>query len=168
MSAVELSDGTVVPCDVALIAIGADPAGELFAGGRGGIQTDACGRTDIAGVYACGDVAASWRPSLRRRIRVEHWTCAAGQGAAVAHTIAGEDTPYDHVPYFWSDQFGLRLQHVGFAEAWNALELEGDSRSFVARYLDREGRLLAALLANRPREVRGLRRELAGYNQQAA
>ena len=64
-----------------------------------------------------GDVAAQWRPSLGRRARVEHWTSAVGQGAAVAHAIAGADRPYDDVPYFWSDQFGLRLQHVGHAGA---------------------------------------------------
>ena len=75
--------------------------------------------------------------------------------------IMGEECPFDDDPYFWSDQFDLRLQHVGHAEAWHAVELDGDAESFSARYLDRDGRLLAALLANRPREVGGLRRELA-------
>jgi 3-phenylpropionate/trans-cinnamate dioxygenase ferredoxin reductase subunit len=79
----------------------------------------------------------------------------------VAPAIMGEERPYDEVPYFWSDQFGIRLQHVGHAEQWDAVELEGDAECFSARYMDREGRLLAALLANRPREIAGLRRELA-------
>jgi 3-phenylpropionate/trans-cinnamate dioxygenase ferredoxin reductase subunit len=161
VAAVTLGDGTAVPCDVALVAIGAEPAGELVAPGRDGIPTDGCGRTRIPGVYACGDVAASWRASLHRRIRVEHWTSAAGQGAAVAHAIFGEERPYDDVPYFWSDQFGVRIQHVGHAEEWHLVELEGDEECFSARYLDREGRLLAGLLANRPREIGSLRRELA-------
>lgn len=113
-------------------------------------------------MYACGDVASTWRRSLGKRVRVEHWTSAAGQGAAVAHAILGEDCPYDEVSYFWSDQFGLRLQHVGHAEEWDAVELDGGTDSFSARYVDRDGRLLAGLLANRPREVAGLRRELAG------
>ena len=161
VAALRLTNGTTVPCDAVLVAVGTEPAGELVADGRDGIPTDACGRTEIPGVYACGDVAISWRPSLGRRLRVEHWTSAAGQGAAVAHAIMGEERPFDDVPYFWSDQFDLRLQHVGHAEQWDLVELDGDAESFSARYLDREGRLLAALLANRPREIGGLRRELA-------
>jgi NADPH-dependent 2,4-dienoyl-CoA reductase/sulfur reductase-like enzyme len=159
---VELADGAVVPCDVVLVAIGVAPAVELMEADRNGIPTDSCGRTTIPGVYACGDVAAQWRPSLGRRARVEHWTSAAGQGATVAHAITGADRPHDDVPYFWSDQFGLRLQHVGHAESWDAVEVDGEPDCFSARYLDREGRLLSALLVNRPREVAGLRRELAG------
>jgi 3-phenylpropionate/trans-cinnamate dioxygenase ferredoxin reductase component len=161
VAAITLSDGASVPCDVALVAIGAVPAGELLAADAGGIPTDACGRTEIPGLYACGDVATAWRPSLGRRVRVEHWTSAAGQGAAVAHAIVGDERPYDDVPYFWSDQFGLRLQHVGHAERWDRVELEGGQESFSARYLARDGRLLAGLLANRPREIAALRRELA-------
>jgi NADPH-dependent 2,4-dienoyl-CoA reductase/sulfur reductase-like enzyme len=135
---------------------------------RQGITTDACGRTQYPGVYACGDVAHSWRPSLGTHVRVEHWTSAAGQAAAVAHAILGNERPYDEVPYFWSDQFGLRLQHVGHAEAPAATEIDGDTQSFTAHYRDEEGRLLAALAANRPREVATLRRELAGEATAAA
>jgi 3-phenylpropionate/trans-cinnamate dioxygenase ferredoxin reductase component len=160
--AITLAGGVVVPCDTALVAIGVEPAGELVGANRGGIPTDACGRTAIQGMYACGDVASTWRPSLGKRVRVEHWTSAAGQGAAVAHAILGEERPYDDVSYFWSDQFGLRLQHVGHADEWDAVDLEGATDSFSARYVDRDGRLLAGLLVNRPREVAGLRRELAG------
>ena len=162
VAAVELTDGTTVPCSTALVAVGAEPAVELVEADRGGIPTDACGRTAIPGVYACGDVASAWRPSVSRRVRVEHWTSAAGQAASVARAILGREQPYDDLPYFWSDQFGLRLQHVGHAEEWAAVEIEGDPDSFTARYLDGEGRPLAALLANRPREVAALRRELAG------
>ena len=162
VAAVELTDGTTVPCSTALVAVGAEPAVELVEADRGGIPTDACGRTAIPGVYACGDVASAWRPSVSRRVRVEHWTSAAGQAASVSRAILGREQPYDDLPYFWSDQFGLRLQHVGHAEEWAAVEIEGDPDSFTARYLDGEGRPLAALLANRPREVAALRRELAG------
>jgi 3-phenylpropionate/trans-cinnamate dioxygenase ferredoxin reductase subunit len=161
VAAVVLAGGERVSCDTVLVAVGVEPAGELVDAGRAGIHTDGSGRTAIPGVYACGDVAASWRPSLGRRARVEHWTSAAGQGAAVARAIVGDEAPYDDVPYFWSDQFGLRLQHVGHAEEWGAVRLEGKEDSFTASYVDREGRLLAALLVNRPREVAGVRRALA-------
>jgi NADPH-dependent 2,4-dienoyl-CoA reductase/sulfur reductase-like enzyme len=149
---VELTDGTVVPADVVVAAIGAQVEP---------VETDACGRTATPGVHACGDVASWWRPSLGRHLRVEHWTSAAGQGAAVARAILGGGEPYDEPPYFWSDQFGLRLQHVGHADGWARVELDGDEASFVARYLDAEGRTLAALAANRQAEIGALRRELA-------
>ena len=160
--ALELVDEDVVECDAALLAIGSAPDGKL-AGGceRTGIQTDACGRTAMPNVYACGDVANAWRPSLSRHARVEHWTSAAGQAAAVARAIMEREQPHDDVPYFWSDQFGLRLQHVGHAEHWAAVEIEGGPDSFTARYRGADGTLVAALMANRPKEVGAARHELA-------
>ena len=120
-------------------------------------------------MYACGDVARSWRPSLGDHVRVEHWTSAAGQAAAVAHAILGGSRPYDDLPYFWSDQFGLRLQHVGQPHGWATTQLEGDEGSFCVRFSDAEGRLVGALVANRPGEVGRLRREvLAGAQAVAA
>lgn len=159
VSAVQLEDGEEIDCDVAVVGIGTEPAGELLGGGE--IETDAAGRTAYPGIYACGDVASSWRPSLGRRLRIEHWTSAAGQAATVARTILGEESVHDEVPFFWSDQFGLRLQHVGFATEWETLEIEGESDSFSARYLNRAGRMLAALAVNRPGQVAAFRRELA-------
>jgi 3-phenylpropionate/trans-cinnamate dioxygenase ferredoxin reductase subunit len=163
LRALRLSDGSEIACDVAVVGVGAEPAGELLGGGE--IATDASGRTGYEGIYACGDVASSWRPSLGRRLRVEHWTSAAGQAAAVARTILGEESVHDDVPFFWSDQFGLRLQYVGFASEWERVEIEGSDHSFSARYLDGEGRLLAALAANRPAEIAALRRELASSSR---
>jgi 3-phenylpropionate/trans-cinnamate dioxygenase ferredoxin reductase component len=157
-----LTDGSELDCDTAVLGIGAEPVAPVGTpAGAGGIPTDACGRTSLPGVYACGDAASTWRPALGRRIRVEHWTSAAGQGAAVAHAIVGRDEPHDDPPFFWSDQLGLRLQYVGHGEGWTRAELDGDSGSFRVRYLDAEGELVAGLLANRPREAAALRRELA-------
>jgi 3-phenylpropionate/trans-cinnamate dioxygenase ferredoxin reductase subunit len=159
LRALELSDGGEIACDVAVVGIGAEPAGELL--GAPAIETDASGRTEHEGIYACGDVASSWRPSLGRHLRMEHWTSAAGQAAAVARTILGEESMHDDVPFFWSDQFGLRLQYVGFASEWASIDLEDDGDTFSVRYLGEDERLLAALVANRPGELAGLRRELA-------
>jgi 3-phenylpropionate/trans-cinnamate dioxygenase ferredoxin reductase subunit len=159
LRALELSDGSEIACEIAVVGIGAEPAGELL-GGRD-IETDASGRTEYEDIYACGDVASSWRPSLGRRLRMEHWTSAAGQAAAVARTILGEESVHDDVPFFWSDQFGLRLQYVGFASDWASIEVEDDGDTFSVRYLDEDERLLAALVANRPSEIAALRRELA-------
>ena len=147
-----LSDGSVLVADVVVVGIGT--VGEP-------IDVDSCGRTSTPGVYACGDIAAWWRPSQGRHVRVEHWTSAAGQARTVASAITGELTPYDESPYFWSDQFGLRLQHVGHAETWDAVLLDGDENEFTARYVDETGRLLSALAVNRASELRSLRLELA-------
>jgi 3-phenylpropionate/trans-cinnamate dioxygenase ferredoxin reductase subunit len=156
-----LADGSEVACDAAVLGIGAEPVAPVgMSTDGGGIPTDACGRTSVPGVYACGDVAATFRAVLGRRVRVEHWTSAAGQGATVAHAILGRDEPHDGPPFFWSDQLGLRLQYVGHGEGWARVELDGDSSSFSVRYVDATGRLLAGLLANRPRETAALRREL--------
>ena len=158
LSGVVLTDGTRLRADVAVVGIGTEPAGLDHACA---IETDEYGRTARSGVYACGDVAAWWRPSLGRHLRVEHWTSAAAQGRAVAATICGDPTRHDEAPFFWSDQFGLRLQYLGHAERWHAVVIEGGDESFTARYVDRDGRLLAALAANRTDEIVTLRRELA-------
>jgi 3-phenylpropionate/trans-cinnamate dioxygenase ferredoxin reductase component len=149
---VRLTDDTIVPADTVVVGIGTvvDPC-----------EVDSFGRTRTAGVYACGDIASWWRPKLRRHVRVEHWTSAAGQARAVAATIAGEPVSYDEPSYFWSDQFGLRLQHVGHAEAWRTVEMDGSADAFTARYVDGDGHLLAALAVNRTRDLAALRRELA-------
>jgi 3-phenylpropionate/trans-cinnamate dioxygenase ferredoxin reductase component len=157
-----LTDGSELDCDAVVLGIGAEPVVPRGTpAGAGGIPTDAVGRTSLPGVYACGDVASTYRPSLGRRLRVEHWTNAAGQGAAVAAAILGRDEPHDLPPFFWSDQFGLRLQYVGHADGWARVELDGDARSFRVRYFGEDGRLQAALLANRPGEAATLRMELA-------
>ena len=150
---VVLGSDEVLPYDALLLAIGAEPAGELLGGGT--ITTDACGRTTHPGVYSCGDVAA-----FAGR-RVEHWTSASGQGVAVASAILGSPEPYHETPYFWSDQFGLRLQMVGNTAGRAHVELDGDPSSFRARYVGDAGETLGVLLANRPGEVAAARRELA-------
>ncbi len=159
--ALVLADGTTVPTEAVVLAVGVRPeVAGLDVADKNGIPTDACGRTGVPGIFAAGDVAEAWHPLLGRRLRVEHWTSAAGQGAAVAHAILGEERPHAALPYFWSDQFGLRLQYVGHAETWTAVEIEGDPGSLVARYLDAGGATLAALAVNRPAEVGRLRNEL--------
>ena len=150
VTGVRLSDGTGVAADLAVVGIGSVGAT---------VTVDECGRSATPGVYACGDIA-SWLRG-RENVRVEHWTSAAGQARAVAAAITGAEEPYTDASVFWSDQFGLRLQHIGHAESWHTVLLEGNESAFTARYHDRDGRLLAALAANRGSEAASLRRELA-------
>ena len=159
--ALALADGSTVLAEVVVLAVGVQPetTGLPLADGNG-VPTDASGRTGVPGVFAAGDVAEAWHPLLGRRLRVEHWTSAAGQGAAVAHAILGDERPHVALPYFWSDQFGLRLQYVGHAETWTDVELEGEPGSLIARYRDNAGATVAALAVNRPAEVSRLRTEL--------
>jgi 3-phenylpropionate/trans-cinnamate dioxygenase ferredoxin reductase subunit len=162
-----LEDGTSIGCDQVLVSIGAVPATTLVAhqvalAPNGGIATDACGRTSAPGVFACGDVASWYRQDAGTGIRAENWTSAAQQAAIVARTILGEPTPARAAPlYSWSDQFGLRLQHVSTGATWQRVEVEHGAEDFEARYIDVDGHLVAALVANRPRVVAGLRRDLA-------
>ena len=137
---VRLTDGSELSCDVALVGIGVEPAADLLPV-----------TVSDAPIFACGDVAGG----------LGHWTSAAAQAAAVARQILGLPPQPMQPAFFWSDQFGLRLQLVGHPTATAVVELEGAEESFLARYEDSEGRLVAALGANRPAEVASLRRELA-------
>ena len=137
--AVVLSDGTELPCDVVLVAIGVEPVQELLPAEVG------------LPIHVCGD--ATGGPG--------HWTSAAANGAAVARRILRLDPVPAPPPFFWSDQFGLRIQLVGDSSRAVRVELDGAEDSFVARYHVSGGRLVAALAANRPGEVGALRRELA-------
>ena len=138
LAAVRLDDGSEIACDAALVAVGAEPVQELAA-------------DPPPNVYVCGDAAGG--PG--------HWTSAALDGAAAAHELLGLEPPPLPPPFFWSDQFGLRLQLVGDTRSSVLVELEGDERSFLARYLGRDGRLLAVLGANRSAQIGMARRELA-------
>ena len=114
-----LSDGTAVFCDMVVIGIGVIPNIEWLQ--SSGIELDravVCDqylRTSLPDVYALGDLASWCNPRFGRRMRVEHWTNTVEQAALVARNIlAGDDpAPYAGIPYFWSDQYGHRLQLVG-------------------------------------------------------
>ena len=123
---VRLADGSGVSCDAVVVGIGVVPNIGWLEGS--GVETDravVCDRymrTSLPDVYAVGDLASWENPRFGRRMRVEHWTNTVEQSATVArnivNTISG-DAPvaYAGIPYFWSDQYGHRLQLVGLASA---------------------------------------------------
>jgi NADPH-dependent 2,4-dienoyl-CoA reductase/sulfur reductase-like enzyme len=166
-SGVRLADGREIPADVVVVGIGVAPNVEWLAGSGvtvdDGVLVDAFGATTVPGVYAAGDVARF--PSARAggHVRVEHWTHARDQGAAVARTILGERAGYDPVQYVWSEQYGVMVQFAGVASPDADIEIvEGDvsERKFVARY-HRDGRPVAVLGLSSPRTFTRLRKELA-------
>ena len=130
-------------------------------------------QTSLPGVYAIGDLASWHNPLLDRRMRVEHWTNTVEQAAAVARSIAtGELAAYAGVPYFWSDQYGHRLQLVGSADADEVVVIDdpGDDPGLFALY--RKGdRLSGAFGIDRVGAVmrmRGLLLERASYDEAQA
>ncbi|MGE3233910.1 MAG: NAD(P)/FAD-dependent oxidoreductase, partial [Thermoleophilia bacterium] len=167
-TAVALRDGTVLPCDLVLVAIGAVPGADvpgceaLGRAGDGGIPTDPCGRTSHPAVWACGDVASAWRPRIGRHRGRGHWTSAARSARAAAHAIVGRDDTAGDEAFVWSDQFGWRIQVVGEAGGDLCAEVaEEDEAGLVIRYRDGGGRLRGGLAAGRPEALAAIRAELA-------
>ena len=165
--AVELADGTLLPADIVLAGVGAQPNVEWLAGSGltvdGGVVTDEAGATNLPNVVATGDCATSFNRHAGRAIRVEHWTHAFEQPAAAVATLLGRVVPdRPNVPYFWSDQYGVRIQFAGHREDGDTVRIvEGDTeqRSFLAVY-ERDGRPVAVLGMNQPKLFTRWRRQL--------
>jgi 3-phenylpropionate/trans-cinnamate dioxygenase ferredoxin reductase subunit len=138
-----LADGTVLVADVVLEAIGAVPETGWLESSRlrlaDGVVCDALGRA-TADVYAAGDVAR-WDG-----LRSEHWTNAGSQADRVAAAITGQEPPPPDLPYWWSDQYDIRLQGLGAAAADDDVHLItwGPKARTVALYA-RDGRLTGAV-----------------------
>jgi NADPH-dependent 2,4-dienoyl-CoA reductase/sulfur reductase-like enzyme len=169
---VRLSDGSVVPADVVVVGVGVAPAtGWLESSGlelRDGVVCDATLAAGPPGVHAAGDVCRWPNELFGEEMRVEHWTNAAEQGAHAARAIlagaAGErPSPYAPVPFFWSDQYGLKLQFLGRAGPQDEVRVVHGSpgeHGFVALY-GRAGRLRGVLGMARPKLVMGYQKLLA-------
>jgi len=151
------SDGIEIPADLAIVGIGILPNVELAEDAglvcSNGIMVDEYCRTSDPDVLAVGDCTNHPNPLLRRRLRLESVHNAQEQAKTAAATILGRLEPYAQVPWFWSDQYDLKLQIVGFSSRSDQAVLRGDpeARSFALFYLD-GGRLTAAYAVNSPRE----------------
>ncbi|WP_245664883.1 NAD(P)/FAD-dependent oxidoreductase [Actinoplanes subtropicus] len=167
IEAVELADGTRLPADVVLVGIGAQPNVEWLAGSglaiSGGVVTDTHGATGLPTVVATGDCAASFSPFAGRAVRAEHWTHALEQPAAAVASLLGAPPPRPPaVPYFWSDQYGVRIQFAGHREEGDTVRIvDGDpeQRAFLALY-ERDGEPVAVLGMNQPKLFTRWRRQL--------
>ncbi len=175
---VRLADGRELPADVVLVGIGSIPNTEWLAGSglvgagpdgdlRGGVAITESGATNLPGVVATGDCAATHSRFAGRVVRPEHWTNALQHPGRAAATLLGvaepKQTATAGVPYFWSDQYGLRLQFAGHYHPGDVVEIvEGDlaAHSFVAVYR-RQGRPVAVLGIGQPKVFGRWRKQLA-------
>jgi 3-phenylpropionate/trans-cinnamate dioxygenase ferredoxin reductase component len=160
------ASGATLDCDCAVVGVGVAPAVGWLAGAglelQDGIVVDEFCQTTIPDVYAAGDVANWWHPTLGERLRVEHFDNAQNQGIAAARNILGKREAYAPIPYFWSDQYNLSLQYVGHASGNDRVVLRGsvDNGSWSAFYLRGE-HVHAALAVNRYQDLAAARHLIA-------
>ncbi len=166
VTGVALGDGSQIPADLVLLAVGAVPVTGLaenagLAVGNG-IAVDACARTSTPGIYAAGDCTEFPSARYGRTIRLESVQNAIDQARIAAGSMLGETTAYDPVPWFWSDQYDAKLQIAGLSSGYDRTELEGDydEGRFALKYFLGD-RLLAADTVNAPREHMMARKTLA-------
>lgn len=150
-------DGSELPADIVLVGIGVQPNTQLAeAAGlecNDGIVVDEFCRTSDPRIFAIGDCTRHPNTLLGRKLRLESMQNAQDQGKTAALAILGRPQPYAQVPWFWSDQYDLKLQMAGLAEHYSDLVIRGDpaSRSFAVFYFV-DGRLIAVHAINSPRE----------------
>lgn len=155
VSGVRLADGTTLPADVLLVGIGQQPNVELAKdcglAVDNGIVVDEHTVSSDPDIVAIGDSSNHPSPLYGRRLRLESVPNALDQARTAAATLCGKHKVYDAVPWFWSDQYDLKLKMVGLSQGYDLLVLRGDpsKRSFSAFYLQGR-RVLAVDTVSRP------------------
>jgi 3-phenylpropionate/trans-cinnamate dioxygenase ferredoxin reductase subunit len=151
---VRLADGTRIGADAVVAGIGATPSTELAeqAGLEigNGIVTSAALRTSDPDIFAAGDVASAFHPLLGHHVRVEHWANALKQPAVAAAAMLDQDTRYEELPYFYTDQYDLGMEYLGHVEGgYDQIVVRGDleAREFIAFWL-KDGRVRAGMNVN--------------------
>jgi 3-phenylpropionate/trans-cinnamate dioxygenase ferredoxin reductase subunit len=158
VTGVTLASGETIDCDILIVGIGVVPAvGPLIvagAAGANGVEVDEYCRTSLPDIYAIGDCALHVnRYAGGAVIRLESVQNAHDMAACAAKAICGDPQPYDALPWFWSNQYDLRLQTVGLSLGHDATVLRGEpkQRSFSVVYL-KEGRVIALDCVNRTKD----------------
>jgi 3-phenylpropionate/trans-cinnamate dioxygenase ferredoxin reductase component len=151
------ADGSSFDADLVVIGVGIIPNVELAeACGLNvdnGIVVDEFARTNDPDIVAAGDVTNHPNKYYNRRLRLESVPNATDQAKSAAASICGKDVEYKSLPWFWSDQYDLKLQIAGLSQGYDQVVIRGDrdSRNFAAFYLQ-EGKLISADCVNRPQE----------------
>lgn len=164
VTGVRLADGSLIPCDIVLVGIGIVPAvGPLIEAGAiatNGVNVDEYCRTSLPDVYAIGDCAAHASSYAGGAvIRIESVQNANDMGVTAAKAIAGDPVPFNALPWFWSNQYDVKLQTAGINLGYDDTVLRGVlmDRSFSVAYL-KEGRLIAIDCVNRVKDYVQARR----------
>ncbi len=165
---VHLTGGEVIPADVVVTGIGVRAATDWLAGSglelSPAVAVDAHLRTADPNVYALGDAAAWWSPRFGRRIDVQHWDDAYTAPAVVAAGIvhgAESELVHDPVPYFWSDQFGHRVEYVGHHGPTDTATIDEDyDQGWTVQWTDQAGRLTAILGVDQSKLIAAGRKEI--------
>ncbi len=155
---VQTKSGAEYPADIIIIGIGVIPNTELADAvglevGNGIVVNEYC-QTSDPDIFAIGDVTWHYNPIYDQHMRLESVPNATEQAKTAASFIAGKPKPYNSLPWFWSDQFDLKLQIAGLSTGYDDIIIRGDnekSRSFAAYYFKGE-RLLAVDAVNAPRD----------------
>lgn len=165
VTSVFLTDGTELEADLVVVGIGSRPATDWLEGSGitvdNGIVCDEAGRTSAPHVWALGD-AASWRDATGHQVRVEHWSNVAEQARVVVPRMLGQEPPEAVVvPYFWSDQYDVKIQCLGEPEAGDIVHIvEDDGRKFLA-YYERDGVVAGVVGGGMPGKVMKSRAKIA-------
>ena len=155
VAGVRLANGDMVPADIVLVSIGVIPDTALAeAAGLacdGGILVDEFTRTDDPAILAIGDCTRHRNLFFEDRLRLESVANAVDQARTAAAVLMGEDKPYDSVPWFWSNQYDIRLQMVGLSQGHDQRVMHGHpaDKGFAVFYL-RDGRVIAVDAVNLP------------------
>jgi 3-phenylpropionate/trans-cinnamate dioxygenase ferredoxin reductase component len=165
VESVLLTDGTELTADLVVVGIGSRPMTDWLDGSGvevdNGVICDAAGRTSAPHVWALGDVA-SWRNPMGHQVRVEHWSNVAEQARVVVPAMLEQDAPSNVVvPYFWSDQYDVKIQCLGEPVATDTVHLvEDDGRKFLA-YYERDGAVAGVVGGGMPGKVMKMRAKIA-------
>lgn len=168
VDSVSCADGSRYPADIVIVGIGVTPETTLAqdAGLRidNGVYVDEHCRTSDAHIYAAGDCASYPDARYQRRVRLESVQNANDQARIAAINICGGNDAYQVTPWFWSDQFDIKLQSVGLSDGFDESVLDGsldpaDAGGFVIQYL-RGGKLIAADCVRRPKDFMALKAKI--------
>jgi 3-phenylpropionate/trans-cinnamate dioxygenase ferredoxin reductase subunit len=166
VKAVALADGSTVPADMVLVAVGAQPNSELAEQAglpvQDGITVDRFARTAAPDIFAAGDCTRFPSRRYGRELRLESVQNAIDQAKTAASAMLGDAQAYDPVPWFWSDQYDVKLQIAGLSDGYDRTTIEqAPGNGFAVSYFKGE-RLLAVDAVNAPRAHMLSRRALAG------
>ncbi|AQQ04691.1 pyridine nucleotide-disulfide oxidoreductase [Roseibium algicola] len=156
VTGVRLSTGETVPAELVLVAVGAEPNDHLAAEAGlevdNGILVDGCGQTSDPDIFAAGDCTRFYSNRYQRSVRMESVQNAIDQAKAVAQALLGQEVDYDPLPWFWSDQYDIKLQIAGLSEGYDDTKFVGstEDNKFYVAYLH-DGRLIAVDSINSPR-----------------